>query len=222
MVKRALLVIDIQHDFLPGGALAVAHGDEIVDGVVKLLQCSEYHWDAIVFSQDWHPKDHTSFASNHLNTEPFTKIQFTSTKDHKTHSMETVWPDHCVQHTHGANFPEELIDAYKEVPVSKTIVQKGQLQDRDFYSAFNDIWDDETTELAAFLKKNAIDEVFVCGLAYDYCVKFTSASSAKMGFKTFVIKPLCRAIELDKLDETDAYFKSHGVEILESVDGVPK
>lgn len=212
------MVIDIQHDFLPGGSLAVVNGDDIIPGVLELLDFNKYNWKSVVFSQDWHPRDHTSFASNHANVKPFEKVSFTSTKDPKVTSDETVWPDHCVQHSHGANFPDELIAAYKQIPVEKTIIQKGHLQDRDYYSAFNDIWDDDHTELGPFLKSQGITHVFVVGLAYDYCVKFTSASSAKLGFKTYVIKPLAKAIELDKLDQTDAYYRDHGVTIIESLD----
>jgi nicotinamidase len=216
--KPALLVIDIQHDFLPGGALAVNKGDEIIPGVLDLLDFSKYKWASVVYSQDWHPKDHTSFASNHANAKPYEEVKFTSTKDPKISSMETVWPDHCVQHTYGANFPEELIEAYKKIPVEKTIIQKGQLQDRDYYSAFNDIWDDDHTDLGPFLKEQGITHVFVVGLAYDYCVKFSSVSSAKLGFKTYVIKPLAKAILLDKIDETDSYYRENGVTIIENLD----
>lgn len=215
--KPALLVIDIQHDFLPGGCLAVADGDKIIPGVLDLLDCNKYHWSTIVYSQDWHPKDHTSFASNHADTKPFEQIEMTSTKDPSVKSLETVWPDHCVQHTSGANFPQSLIDKFKEIPVPKTIVQKGQLQDRDYYSAFNDIWEDDFTELGPFLKEKGVTDVFVVGLAYDYCVKFSSESAAKLGFKTYVVKPLSKAIAADKIGEIDEYFKKSGVTIIEDL-----
>jgi nicotinamidase len=217
MVKVALLLIDIQHDFLPEGPLAVKDGDKIIEGAVLLLK--NYKWDTVIFSQDWHPKDHTSFASNHEKVKPFESIEFVSTKDPSHKEFHTVWPNHCIQHTQGANFPQKLIDAFKDVHgVAKTIIQKGQLQDRDYYSAFNDVWDDDQTELNDFLKENDIDTVVLAGLAYDYCVKFSSASAAKLGYKTYVIKSLSKAIETDKIDEIDAYYRNAGVTILNDVD----
>lgn len=215
MTKSALLIIDVQFDFLPGGALAVQNGDEIIPGIIELLK--SYKWDAVAVSQDWHPKDHTSFAINHKDAAPFRQLEFTSTKDNTTKSLETVWPVHCVQHTHGANFPEEIVEAYKAIDVPKTVIQKGQLQDRDYYSAFNDIWDDDHTELNSFLKEHGIDEVYLVGLAYDYCVKFSAESAAKLGYKVNVIKSLSKAIATDQIKEIDAYYTKSGVEILENV-----
>ena len=215
--KYALLVIDIQNDFLPGGSLAVQDGDKIIPDVLDLLDSSKYHWDAVAFSQDWHPKDHTSFASNHADVEPFGQVEFTSTKDPNVKSLETVWPNHCIQHCHGSGFPDQLIEAYKKVDAPKTIVQKGVLQDRDYYSAFNDIWDDNKTELDSFLKENAITHVFLVGLAYDYCVKFSAESSSKLGYKTFVLKPLSKAINTEKINETDEYYEKSGVTIVNDI-----
>ncbi|KAH3680400.1 hypothetical protein WICMUC_000331 [Wickerhamomyces mucosus] len=215
VLKTALLVIDIQNDFLPGGSLAVKDGDKIIPGVLNLLNF--YKWDAVAFSQDWHPKDHISFASNHANVKPFEKIEFQSTKDQNYYSKEFVWPDHCVQHHHGADFPDSLIEAYKNIDVPKTIVQKGSLHDRDYYSAFNDIWYDDKTELDAFLKSNDIEQVFIVGLAYDVCVKYTSESSSKIGYKTFVIKPLSKAVNPNNLKETDEYLINNGTGIIEEL-----
>ena len=107
-----------------------------------------------------------------------------------------------------------MIEAYKKVDAPKTIVQKGVLQDRDYYSAFNDIWDDNKTELDSFLKENAITHVFLVGLAYDYCVKFSAESSSKLGYKTFVLKPLSKAINTEKISETDEYYEKSGVTIV--------
>lgn len=223
VTKSALLVIDIQYDFLPEGSLAVQDGEKIMPGVLDLLDPSKYHWDAVALSQDWHPKDHTSFASNHANVKPFEQVEFTSTKDPTVKSWETVWPNHCVQHCRGSSFPDELITAYKNVEASKTIIQKGVLQDRDYYSAFNDIWDDNKTGLDSFLKKNGITHVFLVGLAYDYCVKFSAESSSKLGYKTFVIKPLSKAINTDKITETDDYYEKSGVTIINDInDGTLK
>lgn len=215
--KTALLVIDIQYDFLPGGSLAVDDGDKIIPDVLELLDPEKYQWDAVAYSQDWHPKDHTSFANNHANAKPFDQIEFTSTKDSTVHSIETVWPPHCIQHCHGANFPNELIEAYKKVEAPKTIIQKGVLQDRDYYSAFNDIWDDDKTTLDSFLKENGITRVFLVGLAYDFCVKFSAESSSKLGYKTYVLKPLSKAIHTDKIADIDAYYEKSGAIIINDI-----
>lgn len=216
--KPALLVIDVQNDFLERGSLAVENGDEIVPGIVELLDTRKYHWGAVAYSGDWHPKDHISFASNHADAKPFELVEFTSTKDPDVTSMENVWPDHCIQHTHGANFPQVLIDAYRNLTVPKTIIQKGQLQDRDYYSAFNDIWEDDYTELGPFLKEQGITDVFVVGLAYDFCVKWSSLSSAKLGLNTFVVKPLSKAIRTDEIDKTDGFYRENGVKIIDNLD----
>lgn len=218
--KSALLVIDIQNDFLPGGSLAAPSGDTVIPDVISLLNTQNYKWDTVVFTQDWHPKDHTSFASNHADVEPFQKIAFQSPKkgdEGKGERMETVWPNHCVQHTHGADIPEVLTECYKGITVPKTIIQKGKLQDRDYYSAFNDIWDDDYTELHDFLQENSIKKVFVVGIAYDFCVKYTCESASKLGYETYVIKPLTRAINLDGIKENDEYLRAHGVTIIEDV-----
>lgn len=216
MSKTALLVVDIQYDFLPGGPLAVKDGELIIDGSVELI--NNYKWDAVIFSQDWHPKDHTSFASNHEKVKPFESIEFQSTKDPNIKKLQTVWPNHCVQHTTGANFPDTLIDSFKEIHnIPKTIIQKGQIQDRDYYSCFNDVWDDDKTELDEFLKSNHIDTVVLIGLAYDYCVKFSAESAAKLGYNTFVIKSLSKAIAVDQIDEIDKFYKNANVTILDDV-----
>ncbi|KAH3681108.1 hypothetical protein WICPIJ_007940 [Wickerhamomyces pijperi] len=218
--KSALLVIDIQNDFLPGGSLAAPDGDTIIPNVISLINTNHYNWDTIVFTQDWHPKDHTSFASNHADVKPFQKIPFKSPKkgeEDKPERLETVWPNHCVQHTHGADFPDTLTECYRGISVPKTIIQKGKLQDRDYYSAFNDIWHDDSTELDAFLRENDIKNVYVVGIAYDFCVKYTCESAAKLGYNTYVIKPLTRAIDLDGIKENDEYLRNKGVTIIEDV-----
>ncbi|CCH45703.1 Nicotinamidase [Wickerhamomyces ciferrii] len=216
--KSALLVIDIQHDFLPGGSLAVNDGNKIIPGVLDLINTDKYNWDAVVFSQDWHPKDHISFASNHENIKPFEEIEFTSTKDSSIKLKQTVWPNHCIQHCHGANFPDELTTAYRNIHSPKTIIQKGTLHDRDYYSAFNDVWDDDQTGLSDFLKENKITDIYLVGLAYDYCVKFSAESSAKLGFNTTVIKSLSKPIHSDKINETDKFYKQNNVEIIDEND----
>jgi len=216
--KYALLVIDVQHDFLPNGALAVQDGEKIIPGILDLLDPSKYKWDAVAMSQDWHPKDHTSFASNHADVKPFDKVEFRSPKDPSIKRIETVWPNHCIQHCHGSAFPDELIEAYKHVDCPKTIIQKGDGQDRDYYSAFNDIWEDDITEMNSFLKENEITHVVLVGLAYDYCVKYSAESSSKLGYKTFVIKPLTKAIDTVNIGKTDDYYLQNGVRILNDVD----
>lgn len=220
MTKTALLIIDVQYDFIDG-SLAVPKAAEIIPGILKLMDENQYKFDSIILSQDWHPKNHASFASSHgEDVKPFDQVEFKHPRDESIKAMQTVWPDHCRQFTHGSCFPPEICTAFRNIDAhktTKTIIQKGELQDRDYYSAFNDVWNDKKTELDDYLKKNGIDHVITCGLAYDYCVKFTSESSAKLGYKTSVIKPLSRAIAYDKLDEIDDYYKSFGIEIIEDL-----
>ena len=174
---HALLIIDVQNDFCPGGALAVAGGDEIVDGINALMT----DFDAVVLTQDWHPAGHSSFASSH-QAEPFSLTDM-------PYGPQVLWPDHCVQGTDGAAFHNDLrTDA-------DLIIRKGYNPDIDSYSAFFENDKTTPTGLDGYLKTRGVTAVTLVGLATDYCVAYSALDAAKLGYKTTVITNLCRAID---------------------------
>jgi nicotinamidase/pyrazinamidase len=183
--RAALLVVDIQPDFLPGGALAVPRAKEILPPLRKLMNSNRF--DLIVATQDWHPRDHISFASNHRGRKPMDPIDLYG-------HQQTLWPDHCVQGTPGA-------ELHRGLPWSKAtaIVRKATDSATDSYSAFRNNWDSRgnrpPTGLAGYLKDRGVEDVFVCGLARDYCVRWSAEDALDEGFRTFVIWDLCRAID---------------------------
>ncbi len=181
---KALVVVDIQNDFLPGGALAVKNGDQIIPLVNELMD----HFDFIVATQDWHPADHKSFASNHLNHKSGDQILLDGLE-------QILWPVHCVQNTPGADFAANLqIDRFDK------IFQKGSNIHIDSYSGFFDNGKKQDTGLFDYLEENQIDEVFVVGLATDYCVKYTAMDAQALGLKTSVISDATRAVNLQEGD----------------------
>ena len=181
---KALLVVDVQNDFLPYGALAVPEGDTIIPTVNTLMQ----HFDIVVASQDWHPADHSSFASQHTGQQPGTVIDIEGTP-------QILWPDHCVQHCSGASFASGL-----DVHRFDYVVRKGDDRRVDSYSAFFDNDHVKSTGLEQWLRDHDVDEVVVCGLAADYCVKFTVLDALKLGFATTLVSDATRAVELEEGD----------------------
>ncbi|KAA3609992.1 MAG: bifunctional nicotinamidase/pyrazinamidase [Calditrichaeota bacterium] len=181
---KALILVDIQNDFIPGGALAVNDGDAIVP-IVNKLQNS---FDFIVATQDWHPANHGSFAENHEDSEVGEVIELNGLQ-------QILWPVHCVQKSDGAKF-------HRELNLKKVIkfFQKGTNPEIDSYSGFYDNGHRKSTGLADYLKENNISDVYICGLATDYCVKFTALDAKAEGFKTFVIEDACRGVELNTGD----------------------
>ncbi len=176
---HALLVIDVQNDFCPGGALAVAGGDEIVDGINALMT----DFDAVVLTQDWHPAGHSSFASSH-QAEPLSLTDM-------PYGPQVLWPDHCVQGTDGAAFHNDLrTDA-------DLIIRKGYNPDIDSYSAFFENDKTTPTGLDGYLKTRGVTAVTLVGLATDYCVAYSALDAAKLGFDVTVRLDLCRAIDMD-------------------------
>ena len=181
---KALIVVDIQNDFLPGGSLAVTDGDRIIPIVNALMK----YFDFVVATQDWHPIDHESFASRHPNKKPGDKIIL--------HGLDQVlWPDHCIQQTTGAEFSDRL-----DISQFNKIFQKGTDIHIDSYSGFFDNGKKKDTGLHDYLIKKGVDEVFIVGLATDYCVKFTALDSAQMGYRTYVIQDATRAVNLHEDD----------------------
>src|SRR6185295_3090986 len=184
MNKRALIIVDVQYDFIPGGALPVEDGDQVVP-VINLIQPK---FDLVVATQDWHPANHGSFASNHAGKKPGDIITLGGL-------TQILWPNHCVQGTRGAKFVEEL-DMERVVRVFR----KGTDAEIDSYSGLFDNGHRKDTGLADYFKELNVDDVYVAGLATDYCVKFTALDSAKLGFRTHVIKDACRGVDLQPGD----------------------
>jgi nicotinamidase/pyrazinamidase len=180
MGKNALIIVDVQNDFLPGGALAVAHGDEVIAVANALMG----RFDLVVATQDWHPVNHGSFAANHPGKKPGEVIDLNGLP-------QVLWPVHCVQGTKGAEFAEAL-DRSK----IQRIFQKGTDSTVDSYSGLNDNGHRHSTGLGEFLKAQDVSDVHVMGLATDYCVKFTALDAVAAGFKTHLIEDGCRGVDL--------------------------
>lgn len=178
--SEALIVIDIQNDFCPGGALAVAGGDQIVAPVNALM--SEFQ--TVVLTQDWHPAHHSSFASRHAAT-PFTQIQM-------PYGLQTLWPDHCVQGSHGAQFHPDL-----RTDPAALVLRKGMRPEIDSYSAFFENDQTTPTGLDGWLASRGVTGLTMVGLATDYCVAWSALDAARLGFSVRVLPEMCRAIDLD-------------------------
>ena len=176
---EALLVIDVQNDFCPGGALAVPGGDEIVNGINALLP----EFRVRVFTQDWHPADHASFASRHAGKAPLEVVDF-------PYGPQVLWPDHCVQGSHGAGFHPDL-----DADAADLILRKGFRRQIDSYSAFFENDRATPTGLEGYLKTRGVTCVTCVGLATDFCVHFSATDAARLGFATTVLTGLCRAID---------------------------
>ena len=179
-MTRALIVIDIQNDFCPGGALAVAGGDEIVPGVNDLMT----EFDAVVLTQDWHPAGHSSFASQHEGAAPLSMIEM-------PYGPQVLWPDHCIQGSPGANFHPDLT-----VDRADLIIRKGYNPAIDSYSAFFENDHSTPTGLEGYLKTRGITDLTMVGLATDFCVNFSAVDAARLGFAVTVQTDLCRGIDL--------------------------
>jgi nicotinamidase/pyrazinamidase len=178
---QCLIVVDVQNDFCPGGALAVPNGDEVVPVINRLAA----RFDNVVFTQDWHPRGHASFASSHPGKKPFETVEL-------PYGAQVLWPDHCVQGTRGAAFHEGL-----ELGKAQLVIRKGFHRDIDSYSAFLEADRKTTTGLAGYLKERGLKSLFVCGLATDFCVAWTALDARKAGFDVSVIEDACRAIDLE-------------------------
>jgi nicotinamidase/pyrazinamidase len=201
---KALILTDMQNDFLPGGALAVPEGDVVVPIANKVQGA----FSLVVATQDWHPANHGSFAANHLGKVVFEQIDLNGLP-------QTLWPVHCVQNTPGANLAAGL----KQDRIAK-VFQKGTDPGIDSYSGLFDNGHRKSTGLGEWLKEKGVTEVFVCGLATDYCVKFTALDAVQFGFKTNLIVDASRGVNLRPDDTTNAIaeMKRAGVGICESAD----
>lgn len=180
MAGKALVVIDVQNDFCPGGALAVAGGDAIVPLVNELIAAHEH----VILTQDWHPAGHSSFASTHPGENAFETIDM-------PYGPQTLWPDHCIQGTKGADFHPGLVWTSAEL-----VIRKGFRPAIDSYSAFFENDHRTPTGLAGYLRERGIDELTFAGLATDYCVAYSALDAVRSGFRATVILDACRAIDL--------------------------
>ena len=193
-----LLVVDVQNDFCPGGALAVADGDLVVPAINALAQRFEH----VAFTQDWHPEGHLSFASSHAGRAPLETIE-------TDYGKQVLWPDHCIQGTKGAEFHPGLDRRRAEL-----VVRKGFRREIDSYSAFYENDRSTPTGLAGYLRERGFRRLFLAGLATDFCVAWSALDSRKEGFDAVLVEDACRAIDMDgSLDDALARMKSAGVEI---------
>ncbi|BCM16590.1 bifunctional nicotinamidase/pyrazinamidase [Mesorhizobium sp. J8] len=181
MAEEALIVIDLQNDFCPGGALAVAGGDEIVPLVNDLIRRTDH----VILTQDWHPAGHSSFASSHRGRQAFETIEM-------PYGPQTLWPDHCIQGSLGSDFHSGLAWTKAEL-----VIRKGFRTAIDSYSAFFENDHTTPTGLGGYLKERGIDTITLVGLATDFCVAFSALDAAKQGFKTTVRLDACRGIDLN-------------------------
>ena len=197
----ALLLIDLQPDFMPGGALAVTGGDEILPVINALAQ----RFDHVLLTQDWHPPQHISFASTHPGRSPY-----------QTHAApygpQTLWPEHCLQHSPGAALHPAL-----DIPHAELILRKGFRREIDSYSAFLENDHTTPTGLAGYLRERGIQRLFLAGLAFDFCVRFSAIDGKALGFETIVLEDATRAVNLpNSVDETNAAFSEAGIARIKS------
>ncbi|MCB2128035.1 MAG: bifunctional nicotinamidase/pyrazinamidase [Rhodobacteraceae bacterium] len=197
---HALIVIDIQNDFCPGGALAVAGGDQIVDRVNALIR----KFPVRVLTQDWHPADHTSFAANHPGAAPFSVTTM-------PYGPQVLWPTHCVQGTAGAAFHADL-----DADAADLVIRKGFRPGIDSYSAFFENDHKTPTGLEGYLRTRGVTDLTLVGLATDFCVGYTAIDAAGLGFNVTVLEGACRAIDLDgSLDAAQGKMRAAGVVLAE-------
>jgi nicotinamidase/pyrazinamidase len=195
--QDVLLVIDVQNDFCPGGALPVAHGDEVVPTINRLARRFQH----VVLTQDWHPSGHGSFASTHPDKAPYDTIAV-------SYGTQILWPDHCIQATAGAAFHKDL-----DIPHAELILRKGFRRTIDSYSAFQENDRRTATGLAGCLHERGFNRVFVAGLALDFCVRYSAEDAASQGFEAVVFEDACRCIDVGgSLVATLASFAQLGID----------
>lgn len=206
----ALLVIDMQNDFLPGGPLAVREGDTILPGINVLSQ----QFDHVILTQDWHPGGHISFAASHTGKQPFTDTV------EAPYGTQALWPEHTIQGTPGAALAAAL-----DIPHAEMILRKGFRKGIDSYSAFVENDKVTGTGLAGFLRERGLQRLFLCGLAYDFCVGYSALDAVRLGFEAIVVNDLSRAVDLPASDTTpstveqmDRCFTADGVQRLASAE----
>ncbi|MCM4159060.1 bifunctional nicotinamidase/pyrazinamidase [Antarcticibacterium flavum] len=199
---KTLIIIDVQNDFIPGGALAVPGGDEIVEVINRLQE----KFELIIATQDWHPQGHSSFAESHPGKKEFEKIQWKGQE-------QVLWPVHCVQETIGANFHPNL-----EMSRVEAIFRKGTNPDIDSYSGFYDNAHLKSTGLGGYLKEKGSTEIYFCGLAAEYCVYFSILDALQEGFETILIEDATRALDEEDFENAKKNILAKGGKIVMSKD----
>jgi nicotinamidase/pyrazinamidase len=198
-----LLVTDVQNDFCPGGALAVADGDAVIEPIHRAAQ----HFQHIILTQDWHTSDHNSFASAHPGKKPFEQIEL-------SYGPQTLWPDHCVQGTSGADFHPAL-----QLTRAELILRKGFRPAIDSYSAFFENDRTTATGLGGYLRERGLTRVFLVGLAYDYCVGYSALDARRLGLPAVILRDACRAIDLNgSVAAIEREFAAAGVQLMNTAD----
>jgi nicotinamidase/pyrazinamidase len=191
-----LVVVDVQNDFCPGGSLPVPRGDEVVPTINALAPRFQH----VVLTQDWHPPGHRSFASAHSGRQPFQSIE-------PAYGPQVLWPDHCVQDTLGAQFHAGL-----RIPHAELILRKGYRREIDSYSAFYENDHTTRTGLAGYLRERGLTRVFLAGLAFDFCVRYSAEDARRCGFEVVVIEDACRSIDMGgSVAATRAAFSGVGI-----------
>jgi nicotinamidase/pyrazinamidase len=194
--RDVLLVVDIQNDFCPGGNLAVPRGDEIVPRVNDLAA----RFGHVVLTQDWHPPRHQSFASTHPGRKPYEIIDV-------AYGRQVLWPDHCIQGTPGADFRGDL-----QIPHAELVLRKGYRREIDSYSAFYENDRATPTGLSGYLRERGFGRVFLAGLAFDFCVRYSAEDARREGFQVVVIEDACRGIDVDgSMSATRGQFETLGI-----------
>jgi len=198
-----LIAIDVQNDFCPGGALAVPEGHAVVDPINRLAPLFSH----IVLTQDWHPPDHSSFASSHAGAQPYQTVQL-------AYGPQTLWPPHCVQGTTGADFHPAL-----RLTKAELVLRKGFRPHIDSYSAFFENDRTTPTGLAGYLAERGLTRAIFAGLAYDFCVGYSALDARRLGLKAFVLRDACRAIDLNNsVTAIEAEFAAAGVKAISSAE----
>jgi nicotinamidase/pyrazinamidase len=204
--RDVFVVVDVQNDFCPGGALAVTGGDEVIEAIHRAARIFEH----IILTQDWHPREHSSFASAHPGRKPFDTIEL-------PHGTHTLWPDHCVQGTAGAEFHPSL-----SLPQAELILRKGFRPGIDSYSAFFENDHVTPTGLAGYLRERELERVFLAGLAYDFCVGFSALDAQRLGFPATILRNGSRAIDADgSVARIERKFEKAGVRLVEGHELAP-
>lgn len=201
--QDVLIVIDVQNDFCPGGALAVAHGDAVVEAIHGIAPKFEH----IILTQDWHTPGHSSFASSHPGKKPYDQIEL-------SYRRQTLWPDHCIQGTPGAELHPAL-----HLPQAELILRKGFRPHIDSYSAFFENDRVTATGLAGYLRERNLTRVFVAGLAYDFCVGYTALDARRLRLPAVVVHDACRGIDVNgSVAQIEAEFNGVGVALIEAAE----
>jgi nicotinamidase/pyrazinamidase len=196
-----LIVVDVQHDFLPGGALAVPEGNAVIEPINRLARAFRH----VVLTQDWHPEGHASFASSHPAKQPFEMTDL-------HYGPQVLWPDHCVQGSSGAEISQDL-----DIPHAQLVIRKGYNAGIDSYSGFKEADRQTSTGLAGYLRERGIRRVFCAGLALDFCVAWTALDAVEAGFETYLIEDASRAIDTNgSLDKARKDLKAAGVRTIKS------